>query len=705
MKKKSPIKLLIILCIIVFLTITFIVLSMVLKEDLAPEDSEASYHSHVFSDLSFKQQLEVKNPTEFAQNDYPLSVRVTDPNIISKFGQDDCSDIAFTDKNGKKLSHYLYKCRKDGSSPLVVAYVKVSKLMKKNEANQDIYMYYGNNNKEYNSLSSGKDTFDYYEDFEEFNPTISFGLITDIHHDTNDYVRWEEPDFEIAHLGNALPRFSAFINEMNKWNPDFVISLGDLITSENWGKRGRTNLQDIIPHSDPRYSLETAVEAGKALREAENAYQNFNGPRYYVHSNHEYYSLEKSEIKEIIGGQGAVKTNESSNKNPYFSFSAGGIKFIGLDLQSTIKDESGYYGEGFMSDGQLQWFDNEIKISNEPVIIFSPMRIDEVDYFDEGECSNEILLPLYCTDDACQTNPASCASNCADFYRYRTAKNIQDIRNILENKQNSSKILAVFQGNDHHSAYSTSNGIHYISVNGATQGNVQDVNHLKVEIDADRQLIQLTSGGIGENGSEVSKYAINYKNGKMILKNESPSKFLSAILPMNIELDNTSNYILEGEWAISNLEGQAINEPSQQIAMGFLKDADHINLRHRCAADGRDRFYNIAGIRRVRAKTGGFIGSQFAFDGNSTPNLEVQSNDNNGNFWMYYNASKKHVKSWFSTDSKSGKAFDYSYDLEGFSPNTWVWDDTIGEIDQIILRKTVKDSNDAEPYVIFGDLE
>jgi len=659
----------------------------------------ASTDDWIFTDFKNRVMLNSLNSTLKSKSDYAVDIEITDIDLIAQF-HNNCSDIRFA-STSEKLNYYVDTCL----PKKVIVHVKLKAL---NTGDNKFYLYYSNPSVV--SESNGKNTFEYFEDFDNFNPTIKFGLITDIHHDANSKRIWTSVDFEDAYLSDARARLQNFINQINSWGADFIIELGDLITAEDWTGTANTEGSDNCSNSeycqiDNNEVVETHNEAMNALTQIESIYKKFNGPRYYVFSNHEFYNISMSEFFSNVGGQGAVEntpgitfftgnsvddiraqTNSIEKFANYYYFDKGGVRFVTIDTQYKPKYNDATsannnctnihwgktrvgnsdYGIGCMNDEQKIWLDNVLKTSPFPVVVFSPSRIDDTDYLTAQQCSNPELLKNYCT-----TNLNS--QMCSDFSWYRGVLNKNEIRSILEFSKD--KILAVFQGNDHSYFRSIHNGINYITVNDATQSDPKNISYLKVQLDPVSKLMAIQS-----SGEEKSSYVIDYKNKKLHIGALSENMFIPAPIKSNL-LEN--DLMIQADWEINP------NAPAQQIAVGFWKDADFSKIMHRCATTGRNRIYNIAGIRRVYANSGAnnYIGYEVSVDGNKKTTLIDQNSDTSGRFSSLYSDSFLYFS--YLTSTKVSEIPKLNTKLQGFSPGVWIFDNTDGYIDNLIIRKAV----------------
>ncbi len=222
---------------------------------------------------------------------------------------------------------------------------------------------------------------------------ISFGWVTDIHYALAK-VKWDRYFFE------SKEKLSEAILLYNQLKPDFIIETGDF--------------KDENAEPDKAKTMQY-------LKEIEAVYANFKGPRYHVLGNHDLDSLSKQEF------QGMVNNTGIPAAQTWYAFVRRGWRFIVLDACFRA-DEVPYDNSNFnwydtaVSQIQLEWLQNELSESRQPICIFVHQPVD-------GE---------------------------GDIY----VNNAVQVRQVLEK---SNKVLAVFQGHKHEGAYQMINGIHYIT--------------------------------------------------------------------------------------------------------------------------------------------------------------------------------------------------------------------------------------------------
>ena len=150
---------------------------------------------------------------------------------------------------------------------------------------------------------------------------IRFGLIADLHHD----FTFDAPE-----------RLKAFIAEMNRVKPDFVLELGDFCCP---------------------------VEKNKVIADIWNG---FSGPKYHVIGNHEMdQGCTRKQVVSFWGIPGR-----------YYSFDRNGFHFIVMDTNApNLKDSREKYPAGVDAE-QLEWLSRDLASTQLPTIVFGHHGFD-----------------------------------------------------------------------------------------------------------------------------------------------------------------------------------------------------------------------------------------------------------------------------------------------------------------------------------------
>ncbi|MGB2762290.1 MAG: DUF2341 domain-containing protein, partial [Minisyncoccales bacterium] len=247
----------------------------------------------------------------------------------------DGSDIFFTNTNGTSpIDYWIETWDNTGDSKI---WVEVPDAIDANSS-KTIYMYYGYS--EASSASNGTNTFEFFDDFEDIEEVavaVAFGQINSVEYGNHDVSQCQEA-----------------VADFNAWNPDFVISLGDIIN------RYESNHDQSLADLD-------VIEA---------VYDDLTMNRYYALGNHELDYISKSEFFAHTG------MNEK-----YYSFDVGNFHFIVLDPCFRSDDDSDDYdsgnfdwGVGYVPPGERTWLTNDLSATSKKTIVFCEYNLDGGDY-------------------------------------------------------------------------------------------------------------------------------------------------------------------------------------------------------------------------------------------------------------------------------------------------------------------------------------
>jgi hypothetical protein len=685
---------------------------MYLLQQTSDNRSSANVSSWAFPSFGCRVPVTLSNDSNKATGPYPAKVQLNysffntlPANCKPKANY---QDVRFTSLEGRELPYAV--ANNNQQQKFISFHVRLPQLP---VGKTTLWMYVGDATAQ--SAENPRATYDYYQDFNTFRPTVKFGVFTDLHHDGTENHFWIAPDGRPAALRNGLPRLNHIISQMNAWNAEFLVSLGDLITAENFTPPNPPRKNDLQPTPQPippypnpptqmtgELSAAESILAGKDLvqksrkdlTDVEAELRKFTGERYYVQSNHEYYFLSDAEIisgaNPILGGQGARgmsrRATSAQQKSSHFFFDKGGVRFIGLDLQydHTQPDrhrgpEGGSnYGEGFMPQWQLDWLDATLRGSSNPAVILSPSHLENADYLEDELPAEQNACETrwndnYCTASNCASNPSVCISLCKDLGEYRRVRNAAAIRAVLE--KHVDKVLMVLQGNDHARAHYIQNGINYLTLDGAESIVDTDVSYYQFEIDPKQKLVSLRSFG------KDNTYSMTYADGKMQLSSSLSKEFFVA--PLSYGKTWSDAAMVQANWSASP------TGPAQQLGVGFLTDADRVTINHRCAPDGRPRKHNLAGIRRVFANRGenNYIGTEVVKNGVSNTSLDYATRQTSGTFWAQL--FNNQVQTWHSDGNRGGALPAMAAPQQRMSPGVWLYDSTSASIDSLIVRTAV----------------
>ncbi len=244
-------------------------------------------------------------------------------------------------------------------------------------------------------------------------------------------------------------KLTEFVSVMNEERPDFIVELGDFKD------------QDARP--DVARTLEFA-------RTAESVLAGFRGRRYHVLGNHEEDGLSKA------GFLGVVTNSGIPRGQSFYSFDVRGTHFVVLDgnFRADGKDyERGIFDwtDSNIPAPELEWLRKDLGATKLRSVVLVHQRLDGVgSYF---------------------------------------VKNAAEVRHILEA---SGRVLAVFQGHQHESAYTQIDGIHYYTVKGLVEGSGAENNaYALVEIDGAGTVHIRGFRGLGSSTLDAAGQQPNYQ--------------------------------------------------------------------------------------------------------------------------------------------------------------------------------------------------
>lgn len=234
-------------------------------------------------------------------------------------------------------------------------------------------------------------------------PTVIFGLITDLHHTNRE-------DSPMRIYSRALAKLGVFVQTMDKEGAAFIVELGDFIDG-------------VAPGKDPVVNL----------TEAETLFTTFNGPAYHVLGNHEFDDIPRKTFFNTINNTRIPKGRT------YYSWDEQGLHCIVLDADYTVQkphrpfemnsSEAPFYTwkDAFLPPEQLAWLQDDLRKSQLPTVLFTHQPLDRADHQDHN------------------------------------IKNASLVRTLLEE---DGQVIAVFSGHDHQGGYTNIKGIHYIVLSG-----------------------------------------------------------------------------------------------------------------------------------------------------------------------------------------------------------------------------------------------
>ncbi|QZT36053.1 metallophosphoesterase [Halosquirtibacter xylanolyticus] len=258
----------------------------------------------------------------------------------------------------------------------------------------------------------------------------SFGLITDVHYADRD------PKLEWnRYYRRALAKFKQAISFFNSKQPSFVVCLGD-IKDEKKNPSKQTTLH--------------------FLERIESAFAAFKGKRYHALGNHDLDSISKEEFLSRVVNSGISK------EKSYYSFDECGVHYVVLDTcfkSNGIPYDAGNFEwfDAYIPSEELEWLKKDLTKTSLPVIVFTHHPLDDFNLPDKRI----------------------------------SITNAYQVRKILEE---SSKVMAVFQGHHHDGNYCLHNNIHYYTMKSVVDG-TEENNYALIEINLEKNKILINGYG------------------------------------------------------------------------------------------------------------------------------------------------------------------------------------------------------------------
>ena len=239
-----------------------------------------------------------------------------------------------------------------------------------------------------------------------------FGFVTDVHYCVAP-VRTIPHEDSVRVYRDSLAKLRQATDLFNVSDLDFAIELGDFKDCNDDGDRDGT-LQ--------------------YLKTVEAEFARFNGPRYHVAGNHDFDKISHADFVSNIVNHG------EANGKLYYSFIAGGVKYIVLDAcYNNAQGEHYSMGKlnwqvAIVPDMELEWLKKELASGKEPVIVFTHQLLN---YWNVNPIPDPFI--------------------------------IRNAKTIVEMLEASGRVLAVISGHYHKGFYSECNGIHYVVNQGMVE--------------------------------------------------------------------------------------------------------------------------------------------------------------------------------------------------------------------------------------------
>lgn len=163
---------------------------------------------------------------------------------------------------------------------------------------------------------------------------LTFGISTDAHYDSVSYPDGDE-------------KITDYIADMNSWEPDFIIDIGDLVHA-GWVESEWDIMGDIIA--------------------------TFTGDKYYVYGNHEYNLF-------YSAGQGNTRADwltKTGYGSSQYSWDVGGYHIVVIDpnYNEAGDDYPSAWHAPYLPATQRTWLTNDLAGTALPTIVFCHQRLD-----------------------------------------------------------------------------------------------------------------------------------------------------------------------------------------------------------------------------------------------------------------------------------------------------------------------------------------
>lgn len=169
---------------------------------------------------------------------------------------------------------------------------------------------------------------------------LRFSVLTDLHYA-------DKPPSGTRYYRETLPKLADARQAIEKFQPHFVVELGDVIDAAESVEQEREYLETI-----------------------DKQLESLPGDNHYVVGNHCVYSLTKPEFLKVVG-----------QEKTYYSFAVRGYHLIVLD--ACFRSDGEPYGrknfqwtDSNLSEDELAWLEADLKKTTAPTIVFIHQRLD-----------------------------------------------------------------------------------------------------------------------------------------------------------------------------------------------------------------------------------------------------------------------------------------------------------------------------------------
>lgn len=203
--------------------------------------------------------------------------------------------------------------------------------------------------------------------------TLLVFLILRVEIFTQNYTANVEPftfvfitDIHLQPERNAVEGFKEAIDEINKINPDLIITGGDLIYDA---------LGVSFERADSLYNL------------FNETIKLFNAPVYNTIGNHEIFGWNEKSAVQRDHPEFGKKMYENRIGKTFYSFEHKGVKFFILDSIEEVPEGGKYYG--YINDEQIEWLKSELNVTDTAASLIISTHIPFITTFSQIKAGSQ----------------------------------------------------------------------------------------------------------------------------------------------------------------------------------------------------------------------------------------------------------------------------------------------------------------------------
>lgn len=173
-------------------------------------------------------------------------------------------------------------------------------------------------------------------------------------------------DIHLQPERNAVEGFKEAIDEINKINPDLIITGGDLIYDA---------LGVSFERADSLYNL------------FNETIKLFNAPVYNTIGNHEIFGWNEKSAVQRDHPEFGKKMYENRIGKTFYSFEHKGVKFFIFDSIEEVSEGGKYFG--YINDEQINWLKNELSITDTAIPLVISTHIPFITTFSQIKAGSQ----------------------------------------------------------------------------------------------------------------------------------------------------------------------------------------------------------------------------------------------------------------------------------------------------------------------------